>query len=145
MTVLTPSDCLVRIRSHVLCCHVIRCCASACLGLVQRGTQLPTSPVRQEPQPPSHKALEDREASTFEKKRKLKEALSEGKAIPTEIRGEDKRLRKTLDLQDERTKDQRGTIDDEYAFVGVKDCDAWSPAQRQTWRNIELPLVPQEA
>lgn len=69
------------------------------------------------------KALEDREAATFEKKRKLEEALEEGKAIPTELtkRGEDRKLRKKLDLTDDRTKEQRKAVDDEYAFVGTKD------------------------
>lgn len=67
------------------------------------------------------KALEDREAVTFEKKRKLQSALDNNKAIPTELRGEDKKLRKTLDLADDQTKDQRSAIDDEYAYVGVKD------------------------
>lgn len=67
------------------------------------------------------KALEDREAVTFEKKRKLQDALGQNKAIPTELRGEDKKLRKTLDLADDRTKQQRSTVDDEYAFIGVKD------------------------
>jgi len=67
------------------------------------------------------KAIEDREASTFDKKRKLTAALKDGKVIPTELRGEDKRLRPTLDLADDETKNQRSTIDDEYAYVGVKD------------------------
>jgi len=67
------------------------------------------------------KALEDREAVTFDKKRKLQDALDKNKPIPTELRGEDKRIRKNLDLQDEVTREQRGTIDDEYAYVGVKD------------------------
>jgi len=67
------------------------------------------------------KALEDREAATFEKKRKLQHALDNNKSIPTEIRGEDKKLRKVLDLSDDRTKEQRSAMDDEYAYMGVKD------------------------
>lgn len=68
------------------------------------------------------KAIEDKEASTFEKKRKLQKALDENKAIPTELRGgEDRKLRKTLDLADDRTREQRSTVDDEYAYLGVKD------------------------
>jgi U3 small nucleolar ribonucleoprotein protein IMP4 len=67
------------------------------------------------------KALEDREAETFEKKRKLQSAISNNKAIPTELRGEDKRLRQTLDLADDVTKDQKSTVDDEYAFLGTRD------------------------
>mmetsp|Transcript_87477 Transcript_87477/g.155148 ORF Transcript_87477/g.155148 Transcript_87477/m.155148 type:complete len:311 (+) Transcript_87477:66-998(+) len=67
------------------------------------------------------KSLEDREAATFDKKRKLQQALDNNKAIPTELRGEDKKLRKNLDLADEKTKNQRSTMDDEYAYLGVKD------------------------
>lgn len=67
------------------------------------------------------KSLEDREAVTFEKKRKLQEALSKGKAIPTELRGQDKKLRAGLDLTDDRTKEQRRSVDDEYQYIGVKD------------------------
>ncbi|CAJ1347995.1 unnamed protein product [Effrenium voratum] len=67
------------------------------------------------------KALEDREATTFEKKRKLQEALDNNKPIPAELRGEDKKLRKTLDLADDQTKEQKKAMDDEYAYLGVKD------------------------
>lgn len=67
------------------------------------------------------KALEDREAVTFDKKRKLQSALDNNKAIPTELRGEDKKMRKVLDLADDRTKEQRSAMDDEYAYMGVKD------------------------
>lgn len=93
------------------------------------------------------KALEDREAATFEKKRKLQEALGNNKAIPTEIRGEDKKLRKTLDLADERTKHQRSTVDDEYAYIGVSDpkvmlTTSRDPSSRlkQFWKELRLVL-----
>lgn len=67
------------------------------------------------------KALEDKEAATYEKKRKLEVAMKTGKAIPTEIRGEDQKLRKTMDLADKETKHQRSSQDDEYQFMGVRD------------------------
>ncbi|CAE7655270.1 imp4 [Symbiodinium sp. CCMP2456] len=59
----------------------------------------------------------------------LQDALTRGdlrafdsqKPIPTELRGEDRKLRKVLDLADDRTKDQRKAMDDEYAYLGVKD------------------------
>lgn len=92
------------------------------------------------------KALEDREASTFEKKRKLQAALDNNKAIPTELRGEDKKLRKTLDLADDRTKEQRSTVDDEYAYLGVKDpkvlvTTSRDPSSRLTQFLKELRLL----
>lgn len=69
------------------------------------------------------KGLEDREAVTFEKKKRLAEALDENKPVPTELRGpEEKKLRQTLDLSDERTKDQRSVErDNEYAYMGARD------------------------
>ena len=73
-------------------------------------------------------------------------ALDSNKPIPTELRGEDRKLRKdrklksegsvercvcvvlqhvaawqVLDLADDRTKEQRKAMDDEYAYMGVKD------------------------
>lgn len=67
------------------------------------------------------KSLEDREKTTFEKKRKLKEALEGNKAIATELRGDERKLRKRLDLSDDRTEHQLTNQDDEYAYVGSKD------------------------
>lgn len=92
------------------------------------------------------KALEDREAVTFEKKRKLQDALDKNKAIPTELRGEDKRLRKSLDLADDRTKQQRSSVDDEYAYLGVKDpkvlvTTSRDPSSRLTQFLKELRLL----
>lgn len=92
------------------------------------------------------KALEDREAATFDKKRKLQKALDTNKAIPTELRGEDKRLRKTLDLADDKTREQRSTIDDEYAYIGVKDpkiliTTSRDPSSRLTQFLKELRLL----
>ena len=66
------------------------------------------------------------------------QAFDSQKPIPTELRGEDRKLRKAwnvrtssrsglgcysqvLDLADDRTKDQRKAMDDEYAYLGVKD------------------------
>lgn len=92
------------------------------------------------------KALEDREATTFEKKRKLEDALKNNKAIPTELRGEDKRLRKTLDLADDKTREQRSAVDDEYAYLGVKDpkvllTTSRDPSSRLTQFLKELRLL----
>jgi len=92
------------------------------------------------------KAIEDKEASTFDKKRKLQEALDNNKAIPTELRGEDRKLRKTLDLADDRTKKQKSHVDDEYAYMGVKDpqvlvTTSRDPSTRLTQFLKELRLI----
>jgi len=95
---------------------------------------------------PYKKALEDREAATSEKKRKLQSALDNNKAIPTELRGEDAKIRKTLDLADDRTKTQRSHVDDEYAYIGVKDpsvlvTTSRDPSTRLTQFLKELRLI----
>jgi U3 small nucleolar ribonucleoprotein protein IMP4 len=92
------------------------------------------------------KALEDRETVTFEKKRKLQSALDNNKAIPTELRGEDRKLRKTLDLADDRTRTQRSVVDDEYAYMGTKDpkvlvTTSRDPSTRLTQFLKELRLI----
>mmetsp|Transcript_7895 Transcript_7895/g.10205 ORF Transcript_7895/g.10205 Transcript_7895/m.10205 type:complete len:288 (+) Transcript_7895:57-920(+) len=67
------------------------------------------------------KALEGKDASIYEKKRKVREALAEGKPIPTELHEEEESLRKDLAWEDERTLTQADSLDDEYAFAGVRD------------------------
>ncbi|KVH19090.1 Anticodon-binding [Cynara cardunculus var. scolymus] len=67
------------------------------------------------------KSLEGKERLLYEKKRKIKQALEEGKPIPTELRNEDAALRQEIDLEDERTAVPRSTIDDEYANANERD------------------------
>lgn len=67
------------------------------------------------------KSLEGPKRVWFEKKLKIKQALQEGKPIPTELRREEEKLRKELDLEDEQTAVPRTHIDDEYANASVKD------------------------
>ena len=65
------------------------------------------------------KGLEDKERTIAERKRQLREAVEGGKAIPTELRQEAKKLKATLDL--DNVKDMTEThshIDDEYAYAG---------------------------
>mmetsp|Transcript_1192 Transcript_1192/g.1870 ORF Transcript_1192/g.1870 Transcript_1192/m.1870 type:complete len:295 (+) Transcript_1192:71-955(+) len=67
------------------------------------------------------KSLEGKEREQYEKKRKIKEALDEGHAIPTELRGEEAALREELAKDDEFSLKPRTHIDDEYANAGVHD------------------------
>ncbi|XP_058721774.1 uncharacterized protein LOC131593351 [Vicia villosa] len=67
------------------------------------------------------KSLEGNERALYEKKRKIREALEEGKPIPTELRNEEATLRRQIDLEDENTAVPRTHIDDEYAFATEKD------------------------
>eukprot|EP00618_Florenciella_parvula_P007572 CAMPEP_0119529184 /NCGR_PEP_ID=MMETSP1344-20130328/43227_1 /TAXON_ID=236787 /ORGANISM="Florenciella parvula, Strain CCMP2471" /LENGTH=274 /DNA_ID=CAMNT_0007568745 /DNA_START=170 /DNA_END=991 /DNA_ORIENTATION=- len=67
------------------------------------------------------KSLEGVEAEKYEKKRAIREALKEGKALPTELRGEQEKLREEIGWEDERTENAPQAIDDEYAFAGTRD------------------------
>ncbi|KAJ0265708.1 IMP4 [Hirschfeldia incana] len=67
------------------------------------------------------KNLEGDERQLYEKKRKIREALQEGKPIPTELRNEEAKLRQEIDLEDQNTAVPRSHIDDEYANATEKE------------------------
>ncbi|KAL0914894.1 hypothetical protein M5K25_015283 [Dendrobium thyrsiflorum] len=83
------------------------------------------------------KSLEGKEREYYEKKRKIREALEEGKPIPTELRNEEAALRQEIDLEDEQTAVPRSVIDDEYANATVKD----PKILLTTSRNPSAPLT----
>ncbi|KAJ1955313.1 snoRNA-binding rRNA-processing protein imp4, partial [Linderina pennispora] len=66
------------------------------------------------------KSLEIQERQTFEKKQKLKEALRDGKPIPTELQDEAEQLNQQLKF-DEAAESLTSTQDDEYARAGIYD------------------------
>ncbi|KAJ1735781.1 snoRNA-binding rRNA-processing protein imp4 [Coemansia biformis] len=66
------------------------------------------------------KSLETQERQVFEKKQKLKEALRDGKPIPTELQDDAEELNKALKFDEAQT-DAGSTQDDEYARAGVYD------------------------
>mmetsp|Transcript_11775 Transcript_11775/g.35805 ORF Transcript_11775/g.35805 Transcript_11775/m.35805 type:complete len:290 (-) Transcript_11775:46-915(-) len=67
------------------------------------------------------KSLEGKEREEYEKKRQVKQALAEGKPLPTEIRAEEQRLRKEVELEDDNTAVARTHVDDEYNKAGSRD------------------------
>lgn len=67
------------------------------------------------------KSLEGKERALYEKKRKIRQALEEGKPIPTELRNEETALRNELDLEDDQTAELGSHIDDEYAHASDRD------------------------
>ncbi|MCO5576509.1 hypothetical protein L7F22_030319 [Adiantum nelumboides] len=67
------------------------------------------------------KSLEGKERALYEKKRKIRQALEEGKPIPTELWTEEAALRNELDLEDDQTADLANHIDDEYAHAADRD------------------------
>ncbi|GMH09736.1 hypothetical protein Nepgr_011577 [Nepenthes gracilis] len=83
------------------------------------------------------KSLEGKERLLYEKKRKIREALEQGKPIPTELRNEEAALRQEIDLEDEQTAIPRPLIDDEYTNAAEKD----PKILLTTSRNPSQPLL----
>ncbi|KAL3678156.1 hypothetical protein R1sor_021112 [Riccia sorocarpa] len=92
------------------------------------------------------KSLEGKERALYEKKRKIRLALEEGKPIPTELRNEEAQLREEIDLEDDNTAQMRTHIDDEYAHANEKDpkillTTSRDPSSRLTQFVKELKIV----
>ncbi|EOY17625.1 Ribosomal RNA processing Brix domain protein isoform 2 [Theobroma cacao] len=83
------------------------------------------------------KSLEGKERLLYEKKRKIREALEEGKPIPTELRNEEATLRQEIDLEDDYTAIPKSHIDDEYANATERD----PKILLTTSRDPSAPLV----
>ena len=69
------------------------------------------------------KSLEGKERELYEKKRTIRQCLEDGKAIPTELRKEEARLREEVHAEDAKTASYgaRGVIDDEYAKAAERE------------------------
>ncbi|KAK9826789.1 hypothetical protein WJX81_000933 [Elliptochloris bilobata] len=92
------------------------------------------------------KSLEGKERAEYERKRKIKEALDEGKPIPSELRREERELRRQVELEDDNTAVPRTHVDDEYAHAGERDpklliTTSRDPSSRLTQFAKELKLV----
>ncbi|CAG8434727.1 7806_t:CDS:2 [Diversispora eburnea] len=90
------------------------------------------------------KSLETKEKQIFERKQKIKEAIKEGKPIPTELRKEAAELQKELHF-DETQIDPTTHIDDEYARSGIFDpkvliTTSRSPSSRLSQFSKEIRL-----
>lgn len=82
-----------------------------------------------------NKSKEIQEKETAEKKRKVKEALEEGKELPTELKKERTKLIHELDHDDINTLIPKSHIDDEYEEAKFRDpyvliTTSWSPSMR---------------
>ncbi|KAK9915490.1 hypothetical protein WJX75_009940 [Coccomyxa subellipsoidea] len=92
------------------------------------------------------KSLEGKERDEYERKRKIRTALEEGKPIPNELRKEEQALRRQVELEDDNTAVPRTHIDDEYAHAGERDpkiliTTSRDPSSRLTQFAKELKLV----
>jgi len=67
------------------------------------------------------KSLEGKEKELYDRKQKLRRALAEGKAVPTELQQDADELSKQIELEDENTQRLRELVDDEYANAGTEE------------------------
>lgn len=65
--------------------------------------------------------MEGKEKAVYERKRKLRQALEEGKSFANELKKDETKLRKEIELEDDNTAVPRTSIDDEYAHAGEHD------------------------
>jgi len=94
------------------------------------------------------KSAESKERATYERKRKVADAIEQGKALPTELRGEADQLRAQLALDDANSKPKEGkdSIDSEYFNAGVRDpkilvTTSHDPSSKLTQFLKEVKLV----
>jgi U3 small nucleolar ribonucleoprotein protein IMP4 len=92
------------------------------------------------------KSLEGREKDEYERKKRVREALREGKQIPTELLGEADHLRDEVNAEDDVTAEQQTHIDDEYAQAGIRDpkicvTTARDPSSRLKQFSKEVRLI----
>jgi U3 small nucleolar ribonucleoprotein protein IMP4 len=65
------------------------------------------------------KSLEGKDKVEYEHKRLVREALAQGKPLPTEVRAGYDRLQKAVSAEDARTMQRKSHVDDEYADAGL--------------------------
>ena len=67
------------------------------------------------------KSLQGTEKQLYEKKRLIRNALAQGKALPTEVRATYDKLQSEISQEDSKTEIPNNGIDDEYADAGLED------------------------
>lgn len=67
------------------------------------------------------KSLQGNEKQLYEKKRLIRNALAQGKALPTEVRASYDKLQSEIAQEDSKTEVPHIGIDDEYADAGLED------------------------
>eukprot|EP00741_Cyanophora_paradoxa_P015078 tig00020848_g14549.t1 len=92
------------------------------------------------------KSLEGKEKAAYERKRKIKEAIEEGKPIPTELRNDAEELKAQAELDDAAHSEPTTHVDDEYARAGELDpkiviTTSRDPSSRLLQFSKELKLL----
>ena len=67
------------------------------------------------------KSLSTNESSTYEAKRRIRDGLSQGKSLPTELRASYDKLKTEIDHEDTKHATNTNHVDDEYGDVGFSD------------------------
>lgn len=67
------------------------------------------------------KSLEEQKSQLADNKRKVKNAMNEDKAIPTELRDDAHNLHDKLQFDDAEHQGISSHVDDEYAYAGSKE------------------------
>ena len=67
------------------------------------------------------KSLSSASASDYESKRRIRDALSQGKALPTELRSSYDKLKSEIDAEDTKHSVAQSHVDDEYGNAGWND------------------------
>ena len=67
------------------------------------------------------KSLSTASASDYESKRRIRDALSQGKALPTELRASYDTLKSEIDAEDTKHSVAKSHVDDEYGDAGWND------------------------
>jgi len=67
------------------------------------------------------KSLEGKERVSYDRKRIVREALAQGKPLPTEVRATYDGLNREIELEDGKTGTERTHVDDEYGDAGHDD------------------------
>ncbi|EEA06026.1 U3 small nucleolar ribonucleoprotein IMP4, putative [Cryptosporidium muris RN66] len=91
------------------------------------------------------KSLEEKEKQILDNKKRIREAIEEGKAIPTELVNISTNLRSSIDLEDNSAK-AASTLDNEYGLSSLKDpkiliTTSRSPSSRLVQFVKELSLI----
>jgi U3 small nucleolar ribonucleoprotein protein IMP4 len=67
------------------------------------------------------KSLTSSASSDYTAKRRIREALSQGKALPTELRATYDKFKSEIDAEDAKTEQNKSHVDDEYGDAGWSD------------------------
>mmetsp|Transcript_23056 Transcript_23056/g.49378 ORF Transcript_23056/g.49378 Transcript_23056/m.49378 type:complete len:301 (+) Transcript_23056:127-1029(+) len=92
------------------------------------------------------KSLTTTESSDYEAKRRIRDALSQGKPLPTELRASYDRLKSDIDHEDSKHATNSSHVDDEYGDAGWSDprvcvTTSRSPSSRLKQFSKEVKLL----